>query len=638
MGTEARALGCNYTSNVCVNLAPNPRWGRLQESWGEDPLLIGTMGAATARGTGRHVMSCVKHFALNSMENRRFNVNVEVPEDVLHECYLPHFRQCLGESDGGASSLMTAYNSVNGEWCGDNASLLGIVRDTWGYEDVLVTSDWLAGTRSAAKGVKAGLDVEMPSPNVRKQIYKALEHGQVGWPDIDRIGKRFLRSLLAYYAKIDVVPMPSAAKVVRSSAHRQLARTSASRSMVLLKNDGILPFSRTTRRLLVIGTLAKSTQTGDDMSSAVRDPDVISPFVGLTSEPDIDVTYLDGKDLVAVQRAAVDADAIFALVGFTGKDEGEGGLPGLDASTIHAIMPALFPYLSVASFVRRAVVTVGKFVMSLGLVPMGSDGGGDRKSLRLRADDEQLISMLAEYYPKKFVLGVEASGPVLLPLSVRERAAAILATGYAGCQFGPALSDVLFGRAEPAGRLAYGMPASELHIPDLDMDNAESVVYGRWWGYRLAQQINVRPTYPFGFGLGYSTFLLASLDVPAELGGRFFRINVEVENIGKHPSFPCIQVYAGKASHRGENDYERVLVGFARTTSPLAPGARNKIGVSCRFDPVAHWDATTRTFVLAQGRYKIWVSRFEGDEEGLELLRDIERVVWGVKAGREGVA
>ena len=144
---------------VCMNLLRHPAWGRAQETYGEDPHHVGVMAAALTRGLQRHVMACMKHFALNSMENARFTVDVTVGERALHEVYLPHFERVAAE---GVASVMSAYNSVNGEWCGQNATLLtDILREEWGW-DGFVVSDFIFGLRDAVESVEAGLDIEMP--------------------------------------------------------------------------------------------------------------------------------------------------------------------------------------------------------------------------------------------------------------------------------------------------------------------------------------------------------------------------------------------------------------------------------------------------------------------------------------------
>ena len=159
IGAEIRAQGGNYFGGVCINLLRHPAWGRAQETYGEEPALLGAMGVALARGAQRHVMACVKHYALNSMENARFTVDVTVDDATLHEVYLPHFRAVV---NAGVASVMSAYNSVNGQWCGQNPVLLTeILRDEWGF-DGFVVSDFIWGLRDPVGSLAAGLDIEMP--------------------------------------------------------------------------------------------------------------------------------------------------------------------------------------------------------------------------------------------------------------------------------------------------------------------------------------------------------------------------------------------------------------------------------------------------------------------------------------------
>ena len=150
IGLELRAVGADLYGGVCVNVLRHPAWGRAQETYGEDPFHVGEMGAALTRGVQRHAMACVKHFACNSMENARFTVDITVDEAALHEVYLPHFKRIVDE---GVAVVMSAYNSVNGEWCGESPALLTrILRDEWGFTGFVI-SDWIFGLRDAGSVV-----------------------------------------------------------------------------------------------------------------------------------------------------------------------------------------------------------------------------------------------------------------------------------------------------------------------------------------------------------------------------------------------------------------------------------------------------------------------------------------------------
>lgn len=242
-----------------------------------------------------------------------------------------------------------------------------------------------------------------------------------------------------------------------------------------------------------------------------------------------------------------------------------------------------------------------------------------------------LLNTIVDIAGSKTIVGVEASGPVILPRGVRDRAAAILMTGYGGCQFGNALREVLFGEAEPAGRLAYNIVESELDIADIDM-NATSVVYGRFWGYRLLQREKKKASYPFGFGLGYGDIVIQDLQASAVLNDRFFDMQVQITNNGHRASSGVVQIYAGKSSP-SEDDYARVLVGFARA-DPLAPGDSSVVSVHCRLDPVARWNNTTKRFAVPAGEYNIFASRCEGDSNSLVKTISVQHVEWGVNASK----
>ncbi len=198
MGREARAHGVNIVAAPCINLLRHPGWGRAQETYGDDPTHVGEMGAALTRGLQKHVMACVKHFACNSIENTRFRLDVRVDPEVLDTVYLPHFERVVRE---GVASVMSAYNSVNGEWCSENRYLLTtVLKERWGF-DGFVMSDFVFALHDGPKAVNAGLDLEMPSPLfLGKRLARAVEHGLVPWERIDDAVLRLIRQQLRFRA------------------------------------------------------------------------------------------------------------------------------------------------------------------------------------------------------------------------------------------------------------------------------------------------------------------------------------------------------------------------------------------------------------------------------------------------------
>ncbi|MEI6418768.1 MAG: glycoside hydrolase family 3 N-terminal domain-containing protein, partial [Sphingomonadales bacterium] len=266
MAIEIRAQGCNLSGAVCINLLRHPGWGRAQETYGEDPVHLGQMGVALAEGLQAHnVCATVKHFALNSMENARFKVDVRIDARALHEVYLPHFKAVI---DAGCLSVMSAYNKVNGEYCGQNYTLLtDILRHQWGFQG-FVHSDWIMGVYDVW-GAAAGLDVENPEPRVwGDKLLAAVEAGSIAPSVIDTACRRILTVLYSIESAEDPLPdYPES--LVASPAHAALALEAAEKSAVLLKNDGVLPFADGTR-LAVLGRLAGLVNTGDNGSSRVR--------------------------------------------------------------------------------------------------------------------------------------------------------------------------------------------------------------------------------------------------------------------------------------------------------------------------------------------------------------------------------
>ena len=191
MGRELRALGGNLYGGVCINLLLHPSWGRAQETYGEDPCHVGELGAALTRGVQRHAMACVKHFALNSIENARFKVNVRVDLRALHEVFLPHFKRVVKE---GIAAVMSAYNSLNGEWCGQNKALLTeILKEQWGFDGFVLT-DFVFGMRDAQNAVLAGQDLEMPfHMHFKKKLKRLVKQKKVPISRINDAALRILR-------------------------------------------------------------------------------------------------------------------------------------------------------------------------------------------------------------------------------------------------------------------------------------------------------------------------------------------------------------------------------------------------------------------------------------------------------------
>jgi beta-glucosidase len=600
MGRELRAAGATLTGAVCVNLLRHPAWGRAQETYGEDPHHVGEMGAALTRGLQKHLMACVKHLACNSMENARFSVDVEVDQVALHEVFLPHFRRIVDE---GVASVMSAYNSVNGEWCGQSKGLLrDVLRDEWGFQGFVI-SDWIFGLRDAAPSLAAGLDVEMPYRMVRmRDLPAALEKGDVSWDDVDAAVVRIVSTLLRFDS---VLATPSPPRTILGAAeHRALAREVAAASAVLLRNDPvegspILPLTEGSS-LAVIGELAVSVNLGDAGSSDVWDDACTTVLAGLQRE-DRPVSYDDGTDLEQAARVAAAADVAVVVVGYTRLDEGE--YVGAVDPALYALFPSQDEPEVAARFEER-LAGLPETTKPPRLADRGSGfgGGGDRVTLRLKDHDVALIKAVAAANPR-IVVALQAGSAVLVDEWV-EQVPAVLQSWYAGCEAGTGLADVLTGRAAPSGRLPFSVPAAEADLPFFD-SQATSIRYDRWHGWWHLQRQGTPPAFPFGFGLGYTTFELSESSVRRE--GVDIVVTFDLRNTGSRGGSDVVQVYA----QLPDPDAPCRLVAFQRVR--LDAGATTSATMTVPLERLQTRDPTARQWLPPTGPHVFVVARHAGD-------------------------
>ena len=605
IGVELRAVGATLYGGVCVNVLRHPAWGRAQETYGEDPHHVGEMGAALTRGVQRHAMACVKHFACNSMENARFTVDVTVDDAALHDVFLPHFKRIVDE---GVASVMSAYNAVNGEWAGQSRALLtDVLRDEWGFEGFVI-SDWIFGLRDAGASVRAGLDIEMPYRMIRAfGLDEALEAGECDASEIATAVTRVVATLLRFH---DVLTQPRPSlDVLACDAHRALAREAATKSVVLLRNEGaLLPLDASRlRRVAVLGRLARVRNLGDGGSSDVWAPSAATPLDGLRAAlADSQVVHSDDDP-----STAADADVAIVVVGYTKADEGE-FIGGASTEHLAALMPGADEPELAAAFAAALADDTNDFrppgdPESQGL---GFSAGGDRRSLRLREEDEELIRATVAVNPRTVVVIV--AGSAVMTGSCDGGAAAIVQSWYGGMEGGHALADVLLGNVEPSGRLPFSVPTDEGHLPPFDPD-ALAVTYDAWHGYWLLERDGHAPAYPFGFGLSYTDLTLR--DATAQRDGDEVVVTVTAANRGERPGVEVAQVYASWG------DQPARLVGFQRLEVAAGEArlaeVRFLVGALSRRDPLA------RTWVPATGAVRLTVARHAGDPAAAHLSVDL---------------
>jgi beta-glucosidase len=575
MGQEIRAQHGNLYGGLCLNLLRHPGWGRAQETFGEDPYLLGEMAVATLEGVQRNnVMACAKHLALNSIEMNRTQLNVNVDERALREVYLPHFKRVV---DAGVASIMSAYNRVRGDYAGENVYLLRkILKNEWGFRG-FVMSDFFDGVYDGAKAANAGLDLEMPDTKAYgPALIAAVEKGTVPSAFIDDSVRRILRRKIDYSTRPDPITYDSS--LVVSKPHIELAREAAEKSMVLLKNDkSLLPLDKSrVKTLAVVGRLADTEDIGDHGSSRVYPPYVITPLKGLHRYlgANTQISYESGADLARAHELARSSDAVVIVVGYDFHDEGE-------------YTPQ---------------------------TPIVADRGGDRKDLHLHKDDVSLIQQLAPDNSKTVVVLV--GGSAILVDEWKDKVNSILMSWYSGMEGGTALAHILFGDVNPSGKLTVTFPAGTSQLPPFAPPYTGSVDYGYYHGYTLAEKKDYQPSFPFGFGLSYTTFRYSNLHLGAtEIApDSDLPVSVDVTNTGSRSGEEVVQLYVGFPNAKVDRP-AKLLRGFGKIH--LSPGETKSVAFTVHAGDLAYYDPESSSWRVEPVVHQILVG---GSSRASDLL------------------
>ncbi len=505
MGTEVRSQGGNVGYGPVLDVAREPRWSRMEEGYGEDPWLAAVLGTSVVQGMqgcvndGRHVFSTLKHLAAYGVPEGGHNGGmVRVGERTLRSELLLPFEYAV---KGGAATVMTSYNHVDGVPCTSNRRLLtDILRGEWGFKGFtysdLYSIEMIAqlgaakDTADAASlALAAGLDMDLGGDAYGKNLKNKFDQGAVSLSDIDGAVANVLRMKFRQGLFENPYVDPKTAKITcRSEAHRAIAEKVAEEGTVLLKNDnGVLPLPKTLRRIAVIGPNADTpyNQLGDYTAPQAREAivtvcDGIKAAVGKQTE----VVYAKGcavrdtatADIQSAVRAAETADAVVLVVGG-----------------------------SSARDFRTKYISTGAAIASKEVLDMDCGEGFDRSSLTLLGKQEELISAVAAATKKtgKPLVVVYIQGRTLLMNQAAEKADALLTAWYPGEQGGKAVASLLFGDANPSGRLPVSIPRSEGQLP----------VYYSLGKQREYMDGTSAPLYPFGYGLSYTTFSYSGMKV-----------------------------------------------------------------------------------------------------------------------------
>ncbi|MCU0674696.1 MAG: glycoside hydrolase family 3 C-terminal domain-containing protein [Myxococcota bacterium] len=556
MARELKSVGADVLLAPTINVLRHPRWGRAQETYSEDPHHMAEMALAFVQGVqSEGVLASAKHFAANSIEDTRHEVDVRLDERTLREVYLPAFRRVVVE--GRVASVMTAYNQVNGRWADQQDHLLRtILKGEWAFSG-FVESDWILGTHGDVESLRAGLDVEMPAPTNFRRLASALDAGEIEEREIDASVRRVLRAQLCFGLDERERPLDDAA-ARETEAHLALAREVAERGVVLLKNDAALPIVRASvSRVAVLGRVLALDNVGDTGSSNVRATDVVSALEGireLAGEVAIDVVESLDDAGEATVRAA---DAVVIVTGLTHEDEGE--------ATI---------------------------------------GAGDRESLALPADELATTRAVSAIHPR--VIVVLEGGASIVVRDFEDEIEGLLFAFYPGSEGGRALARVLFGDVVPRGRLPFSIPRAEADLPVFD-NVSTTVTYDRFHGYTHLAREGHAAEHPFGSGLDYTRFELGE-PTPSETtieADGMLELRVPVRNVGDREGREVVQLYVRAPG----DDTAHELRAFASVE--LAAGASAEAVLRLRAIDLATWDGSAMT--VRAGTYALRVGTHAED-------------------------
>ena len=604
-----------WTPNI--NVFRDPRWGRGQETYGEDPYQNGRMGSIVVRGLQgtleqEHpdylkLHACAKHFAVHSgPEKTRHHFNIEdLPQRDLWETYLPAFKTLVQEAD--VQQVMCAYQRFEGDpCCGSNRLLQKILRDEWGFRGLVVSdcgavSDFWRENRhgvstdaagASAKAVLSGTDVECGSDY--KNLPEAIRRGDISEDQLNVSVRRLLRGRfeLGNFDSDELVSwtrIPTS--VIASQKHKDLARQMGREQMVLLKNNGVLPLNTSNKRLMVMGpNAADSVQLwgiyfGQPSHS-------VTPLEGIRARLG-DVPYLTacGITSMTVKEQAIGKTTETA--------DGSTTLQMIDKGkhtyTIEEILAAAKD--------AETIIFVGGISPNLEREEAKtSEPGfdrGDRTTIELPQVQRDLLRALHEAGKK--IVFVNCSGSAVALTPEMQTCDAIVQAWYAGEQGGHALADVLFGDYNPSGKLAVTFYKDDSQLPPFD----DYRMQGRTYRYFRGE-----PLFPFGYGLSYTTFNVGNAQCTPNTDGSY-NVSVEVRNTGKCEGTEVIQFYLRRpADTEGP---QKTLRGYQRVA--LQPGESKKVVIALPRERFETWDAATNTMRVQPGRYDLMIGTSSADRD-----------------------
>lgn len=560
IGEEAAAMGVGLVLGPGANLKRDPRCGRSFEYFSEDPCLAGTLAAAEIHGIQKNgVSACLKHFACNSQEYKRFSSDRLIDDRTLRELYLTAFEIAVKVSQPAA--VMSAYNKLNGTHCSDNKALLtDILRDEWGFDGLVVT-DW-GGLHDRLEAFKAGCDLSMPggSAYMERDAWKAVRNGTLSVDAIDRSADRVL----------SLVERPvEATESYDADAHHELARKIARESAVLLQNnDHLLPLSED-RSVVLIGAMAKNPRFQGSGSSHINPTKLVSACEAMPDLPHVMGCLDDGSTTEELLAEAVDA------------------AKSADVAVVFA-----------------------------GLTDLAESEGYDREHLHMPEGHLELIDAVSAANPNTVVV---LTGGSVMECPWADQVKAILYLGLPGQAVGEAAADLLYGRANPCGKLAETWPLVLADCPTADIYGTKDALYqeGIYVGYRYYDKAKKEVRWPFGHGLSYTTFEYSDLRIIGDV------VTVSVTNTGEVPGAEIVQLYI-VPPEGGIHRPEKELKGFLKVF--LEPGQTKTVGFQLEDRSFALWQDG---WVVPGGVYTVLVT---GSSRAPGLTAEVPRQGEAVEA------
>lgn len=620
IGNEVLEYGADVLLAPALNIHRNPLCGRNFEYYSEDPVVAGKIAAAYVRGVQSNgVGTSIKHFAVNNQETNRMGNDARVSPRALREIYLKGFE--IAVKEGNPWTVMSSYNYVNGTYTSENPELLTtLLRDEWGYKGMVMT-DWFGGKDALAQMV-AGNDMLQPGQNKQfEAIVNGVKEGKLDEAVLDRNVKRILEMILQT-PKFKGYQFSNKPDL---KAHAEVTRQSATEGMVLLKNDNAaLPLAQNVKNVALFGCTSYDFVAGGTGSGNVNHAYVVSLLDGLKN-----VGYSIDEGLKNTYESYLKAE----------KER-------LSKEKKGWFMPDERP----AEMALSAQIIKEQVAKSdVALITIGRTSGEflDRKlaDFNLSKEEQKMVQEVTKAFHAagKKVIVVMNIGGVIETASWKNLPDAILCAWQAGQEGGNSVADVLAGKASPSGKLTMTFPvkfedaASSANFPiDLEANiditnknakkgNVKNVDYTNYEediyvGYRYFDSFNQKVSYPFGYGLSYTTFAYANPAIKAENG--VYTVTVDVKNTGKMAGKEVVQLYVSAPDAAANNKPDKELKAFAKTQE-LKPGETATITLTVKAADLASFDEATSSWVVEAGNYKFLVGASSRDIKA-ELSADVE--------------